>query len=76
MKTLVNKISKKNALLLLRGLRPFSQCYYEYKNGTDYDDYDLTKYIDNREQESEASQLANLTRLLAHKIGLDEEAGY
>ena len=69
MKSILNGINNKDAKILLRALRPYSQAYYEYKNGKSYDHYQEL----NDEQTDETMEL---TRKLADKIGLDEEAGY
>ena len=68
MDSLMKAISKKNAEILLRALRPYSQSYYEFKNGEDYREGNLV--------DSECSYLTELTVRLAEKIGLDPEAGY
>ena len=67
MKSLKN-ISKKDATLLLRGLRDYSQSYYRYKGGRPY----LDRFVNSEEEEN----LRQLTEDLAEKIGLDSEAGY
>ena len=69
MKSILNGINKKDAELLLIALRPYSQAYYEYKNGKSYDHYQEL----NDEQIDEAGEL---TRKLADKIGLDQNAGF
>ena len=61
-------MSKKNAELLFRALRMYSQAYYQYKDGRTYADGNLTH--------DEVDSLMMLTRLLANRIGLDDEAGY
>ena len=68
MDSLMKAISKKNAEILLRALRPYSQSYYEFKNGEDYREGNLV--------DSECSYLTELTVRLSEKIGLDPEAGY
>ena len=68
MDSLMKAISKKNAEILLRALRPYSQSYYEFKNGEDYREGNLV--------DSECNYLTELTVRLAEKIGLDPEAGY
>ena len=68
MKSLIKSISKKNAEILLRALRHYSQTYYQYKDGRDYYEGNLTA--------NECDSLMELTKDLAEKIGLDSEAGY
>ena len=68
MKSLIKSIGKKDAEILLRALRPYSQSYYQYKDGRDYYEGNLTG--------SECDYLVELTKNLAEKIGLDSEAGY
>jgi|TARA_Y100000034_G_scaffold21542_1_gene24769 hypothetical protein len=68
MDALIKAISKKNAEILLRALRPYSQSYYKFKNGEDYCEGNLV--------DSECNYLTELTVRLAEKIGLDPEAGY
>jgi len=68
MKSMVKTMSKKNAELLLRALRGYSQSYYVYKDGKDFAYGNLTG--------SECDDLGDLTKLLADRIGLDSEAGY
>jgi len=46
----------------------YSQAYYQYKDGRTYADGNLTH--------DEVDSLMMLTRLLADRIGLDDEAGY
>ena len=67
MKSLKN-ISKKDATLLLRALRDYSQSYYQYKGGRPY----LDRFVNSEE----ADKLMAFTETLADKIGLDSEAGY
>ena len=67
MKSILNGINKKDAEILLRALRQYAQAYYEYKNGD--------TWMDNI-REFEYEDISELTRKLADKIGLDENAGF
>ena len=68
MKSIMNGIRERDAKILLKGLRHYSQAYYQYDNGAIYEDEELT--------DEEADKLIKLTMWLAGRIGLDPEAGY
>jgi len=64
----MNGIRERDAKILLKGLRAYSQVYYRYDNGASYEDEELT--------DAEADKLLKLTMWLAGRLGLDPEAGY
>ena len=67
MKSIMNGIRDRDAKILLKALRDYSQAYYRYDNGDSYDE-GLT--------DAEVDKLIKLTMWLAGRIGLDPEAGY